>query len=380
MLLDQIHRPTVAEIDLDALAFNLRSVRSFVGDRVSYMAVVKANAYGHGAVECAKRLEADDADWFAVALPEEGIELRSSGIKKPILCLGSFWPGQEQALFDHDLTPVIFGLDAAVSLDRHAAGHRARKNVHIKIDTGMGRVGVPWQESNEFAKALASLSNLNVQGLMTHFAAADDLSQNDFTNLQIARFNRVVEEFSANGFTPEFIDLANSPAAVAHPESHGNMVRLGGVLYGLGGDVLPAGIDKPELRSVMSVSTQIALVKRVSAGETLGYGRTYTTTRESVIGTIPIGYHDGFRRSLSNVAGVIVNGMIAPVVGRISMDWTMIDLTDIPGAAIGDKVILIGSENGLSVRAEDLAGMAGTISYEITCGISSRVPRVFVPR
>ena len=374
----QSHRPTVAKIDLDALAFNFQSVKKFVGEHISYMAVVKAGAYGHGATECAKQLEHEGADWFAVALPEEGIELRDAGITKPILCFGGCWPGQESALLDHKITPVIFSIETAKRLNKAALNRNLSADVHVKIDTGMGRVGIPWQESEAFAKELSSLSNLNVQGMMTHFASADDLSENEFTNLQIERLNNAVSTFRESGFSPEIIDLANSPGAVAHPNSLGNMVRLGGVLYGLGGDVLPKGIARPELKPVMSVTTEITQIKHVPKGESLGYGRTFVTERDSMIGTIPIGYHDGFRRALSNAGRVIVNGIFAPVVGRVSMDWTIIDLTDVPQVSLGDEVIVIGGQNGLTIKAEELAKQIGTISYEITCGISSRVQRVFI--
>ncbi|NOT46977.1 MAG: alanine racemase, partial [Acidobacteria bacterium] len=213
----QSHRPTVAKIDLDALARNFHSVKKFVGEQVSYMAVVKADAYGHGAVECAKRLESEGADWFAVALPEEGVELRDAGISKSILCFGGCWPGQEDALLDRKITPVIFTLETAKRFDDAAKSRDLQPNIHVKIDTGMGRVGVPWREAAAFAKELSSLSNLNVQGMMTHFASADDLAENDFTNAQIERLENAVSVFRECGFSPEIIDLANSPGAVAHP-------------------------------------------------------------------------------------------------------------------------------------------------------------------
>lgn len=377
---DQPQRPTVATIDLDNLAFNFRSAKKFIGDQVSYMAVVKADAYGHGAAACALRLEREGVDWFAVALPEEGFELRNARIVKPILCFGGCWPGQENRMLEADITPVIFNLETARRFNDAAKHRNLRANIHVKIDTGMGRVGIPWQDAPSFAKELTSLSNVDVQGMMTHFAAADDLSENDFTNTQIERFNEAISAFRERGFSPEIIDLANSPGAVAHPHSLGNMVRLGGVLYGLGGDVLPAFIDKPDLKPVMSLTTEITQIKRVPTGESLGYGRTFVTERDSLVGTIPIGYHDGFRRSLSNIgrARVIVDGSFARVVGRVSMDWTIIDLTEIPDAAVGDEVVVIGSRNGVAIKAEDLAQLSGTLSYEITCGISPRVPRRFV--
>lgn len=371
------NRPTRAVIDLDALAFNFQSVRSFVGDTVKYMAVVKADAYGHGAVECSIRLEKEGIDWFGVALPEEGVLLRKAGITSPILCLGSFWSGQESMIIDHNLTPVIFDIDKARSLNSTLAEQGKIINVHVKVDTGMGRVGVRPEHVKSFAKELSILTNLNIDGVMTHFAVADDLSQNDFTDSQISSFNLAVTAFRQQGFNPTYLDLANSPGAIAHSNARGNMVRLGGVLYGLGKDVLPTCIDKPDLRPVMSVISQIAFIKSVSKGESIGYGRTFVAERDSIIASVPIGYHDGYARNLSNQSNAIVLGEFSPVIGRVSMDWITIDVTEIKNAVVDTPVTLIGAEQEVSIKAEDLAAILSTISYEVTCGISSRVPRIF---
>ncbi len=372
------HRPTCTEINLENLAFNFRSVKKFVGSAVEYMAVVKADAYGHGAVACAKKLEAERIDWLGVALPEEGLELRENGVRTPILCLGSFWAGQEFLLLENDLTPVIYQKEAAEILNRAAAEKNLTAKIHVKIDTGMGRIGIRFDAVKEFVEALKPLKQLSVEGVMTHFAAADNLSENEFTETQIKRFDEAVKIFEANDFHPKYKDLANSPGAIAHENSRANMVRLGGVLYGLGDDVLPQEIVKPELKPVMSLQTKIAHLKNVPKGETLGYSRTFTTHRNSVIATVPIGYDDGYSRILSNCGRVIINGSFAPIVGRISMDWTILDVTEIPDVKINDSVILIGEQNGLSITAEDLAGKTGTISYEITCGINRRVARKYV--
>lgn len=375
-----LYRPTWAEIDLRNLSFNLESVRAFIGEDIACMAVVKANGYGHGAVKCARRLESDGVDWFGVALPEEGVELRNAGIRRPILCFGGFWHGQEDLLLEHGLTPVIYRLENAEWLDTASKRKGLTANIHVKVDTGMGRIGVRYEELSEFAAHFKNFRNLNVEGVMTHFAAADNLAENEFTTEQIRRLNESVDIFHRNGFKPKYIDMANSPGAIAHPDSRGNMVRLGGVLYGLGGDVLPKEIEKPELKPVLSLITRIAHIKRVPPNTSLGYGRTFMTRRDSLVATIPIGYHDGYPRALSNRSRVIVNGSFAPVVGRISMDWTIIDVTDVPGAAVGSRVILIGKENDLTIKAEELAAEAGTISYEITCGIGERVPRHYINR
>lgn len=371
-------RPTWATINLDHLAFNLHSVRQNVGDKVEYMAVVKADGYGHGAVECAKKLEKEGIDWFGVALPEEGLELRENQITKPILCLGSFWVGQENLIIENNLTTVIYNLDLAETLNRAAIQKGIKAKIHLKIDTGMGRIGVRFDEIDEFAQKLLKFKNLEVEGIMTHFASADDFSQNDFTNLQIKRFYECVEVIENKGFSPIFKDLANSPAAVAHKNSHGNLVRLGGILYGLGDDVLPKNIILPETKAVMSLTSKITHLKRIIKGDTLGYGRTFSAKRNSIIATIPIGYQDGYSRGLSNCGRVIINNQFAPVVGRVSMDWTIVDVTEIENVRLNDEVILIGETNDKVIKTEELAEKTATISYEITCGINRRVSRIYV--
>lgn len=370
-------RPTRAEIDLAALAFNYRSVRKFVGDEVEFMAVVKANAYGHGAVECARRLEAEGVDWFAVATLEEAIELREAKVFCPILVLGGIWPGQEAALLNHSLTPTVFRLDQVKSLAGAAARQGITARVHVKIDTGMNRVGFRREEWPEAARSLSQSENIEVDGLMTHFAAADKLDETDFTNQQMASFAEAVEIFQSHGHRPMYIDMANSPGAVVHPLSRAKLVRIGGLLYGLGGDVLPAGVDQPELKPVMSIRSKVALVKTVRKGESVGYSRIFIAKRDSVIATVPIGYHDGLPRALSTVGHFLIEGQRAPIAGRISMDWTTLDVTDNPDVRVGDEVTIIGGSDDQIIRAEDIAALTGTISYEITCGIGSRVPRAY---
>lgn len=368
-------RPTAAEINLDHLAFNFRSVQGFVGPGVDLMAVVKADAYGHGAVPCSQRLEAEGVKWFAVATVEEGVELREAGITKPILILGSFWPGQERAVLNFDLTPVIFRTDQAQALAKAARQQGSAAAVHVKIDTGMGRIGVRLEEVAAFASELSTIENIEIEGLMTHFAVADDLAAAEFTNHQIRAFEKAVAVFHAQGNRPRYIDMANSPGAVVHPLSRSKMVRIGGLLYGLGGDVLPEGVPHPELRPVMSIGSKIAQIKTITVGESVGYGRTFIAERSTVVATIPIGYHDGIPRPLSNAGHFLVNGLRAPIIGRVSMDWTTIDVTDTPNLAVGDDVTIIGESGDELIRAEDLASIAETISYEITCGIGQRIPR-----
>jgi alanine racemase len=374
---DTSGRPTWAEIDLDALAHNFRVIRERVGPGIKILAAVKANAYGHGAVECSTRLDREGVDWFGVALPEEGIELRTAGISKPILCLGGIWAGQESLCVKQNLTPVVYRLDAVEALEHAARDAQTTVDVHVKIDTGMGRLGVRVDDVSDFCAALKRFKNIRVDGLMTHLASADDEQQTAFTTHQLQRFERAVETFRDHGFKPTYIHAANSAGLFTFAESRANMVRPGGTLYGFTRDVLPPTSDTPPLRPVMSLYSRIMLLKPVPKGEKLGYGGTFETTRDSVIATIPIGYDDGYRRAFSNKARVIVRGQFAPVVGRVSMDLTIIDVTDVTDVALDDRVTLLGSDGDCSITAEDLGQLAETISYEITCGISARVPRIF---
>jgi alanine racemase len=371
------HRPTWAEIDLEALAANFHIVKDRVGPDVSVMAVVKANAYGHGAVECARRLEKEGADWFGVALPEEGIALRSAGISKPILCLAGFWDGQADACLQQKLVPVVYRLDMIEAFDRAAGEHGVVADVHVKVDTGMGRLGIRFDEIGEFAGALKRFQNIRVDGLMTHFAAADEPSCGPLTKDQIQRFESAVAAFREHGYTPTYRHLANSAGIFSQPLACGNMVRPGGVLYGLWRDILAPSDRDESFKSVMSLHSRIALLKWVPSGETVGYGCTFEASSKTLVATIPVGYDDGYLRALSNRGHAIIRGVYAMVIGRISMDLTLIDVTNVPGVQLDDEVILLGHYGALEVPAEEIAKIAGTLSYEVTCGISERVPRVY---
>jgi alanine racemase len=266
-------------------------------------------------------------------------------------------------------------------LNQAAADAGVVADVHVKVDTGMGRLGVRFDELSEFISAADQFKNLRIDGVLTHFAAADDASCRPLTHQQIRRFDQAVSLFRQHGHNPTYFHLANSAAIYGEKQSWGNMVRPGGVLYGLWRDVLPLSVGDPELQPVMSVHSRISLLKWVPPGETIGYGCTFEASRRSLIATVPIGYHDGYLRGLSNRSHVIVRHSYAPVVGRVSMDLTLVDVTGIAGVQLDDKVTLLGAdepESELQVTAEDLARIAGTLSYEVTCGISSRVPRVYI--
>ena len=371
------HRPTWAEISLPNLIHNYRTVKNYLRDQAQLMAVVKANAYGHGAVECARVLEHEaHADWFGVALIEEGIELREAGIAKPILCLGGLWHGQAEAVIAYDLTSVIHRLDQAEELNAEAKKVSRVINCHVKVDTGLGRLGVPFSEFPEFLQALKQCTNLNIDGLLTHFAEADE-ADSTYTDTQIQKFEEALKIMIGFGFNPTYRHLSNSAGIHSHPNAWGNLARAGATLYGFTRDVIAPQPEAFKVKPVMSLHSRIIHLKTVSAGTPLGYGRTYLTSRESRIATLPIGYADGLRRTHSNQGRVILRGKFAPIVGRISMDLTIVDVTDVPDVVLEDEVILLGEQNGLSITAEDLAEQIDTISYEIACGISHRVLRFY---
>jgi alanine racemase len=291
--------------------------------------------------------------------------------------MGGIWAGQERLCIQQNLTPVVYRLSVAEALDRAAADTGTVINIHIKIDTGMGRLGVRGDDFAELCEKLKGLKNIRVDGLMTHLSSADDEAKSDFTREQIDRFRSALTTFREHGLSPTHLHAANSAALFAFPESRFNLVRPGGTLYGFQRDVLPPSVGTTSLRPVMSLYSRIELLKQVSKGEKLGYGGTFETQRDSLIATIPIGYDDGYRRAFSNKSRVIVRGQFAPVVGRVSMDLTIIDVTDVPDVALDDRVTLLGKDGDRSIAAEDLGQLAGTISYEVTCGISNRVPRIY---
>jgi alanine racemase len=374
-------RPTWAEIHLENLAANFRQIKGIVSPAARVMAIVKAEAYGHGAVECARRLAHEGADWFGVAIPEEGIQLRAAGITQPILSLGGFWPAQAAACLQQRLTPVVYRLDMIESVNQAASDAGVVADVHVKIDTGMGRLGIRFDELTNFVSKLDRFRNVRIDGLMSHLAAADDTSCQPLTRDQIRRFDEAAGVFRQAGYHPTYLHLSNSAGIYGHREAWGNMVRPGGVLYGLWRNVLPLTISDPKLAPVMSLHSRISMLKWVPPGETIGYGCTFEASRKSLIATLPIGYHDGYMRALSNRANVIVRGTYAPVVGRISMDLTLVDVTNVSGVELGDKVTLLGWDRdnvGSNISAEDLARISGTLSYEVTCGIGERVPRLYV--
>jgi alanine racemase len=370
-------RPTRAEITLEHVRWNFEAVREIVGPEVSVMGVVKADAYGHGAVPVAETLAAAGAAWLGVALPEEGAALRAAGLGLPILCLGGFWDGQEGLVLDAELISALYRVDQLERLDAEAGRRGVTARYHLKVDTGMGRLGVPTAAVTSFLDRIARLRHVECDGLMTHLASSDVPDLAWYSRLQVERYGEALAAVEAAGLSPRWRHLANSATLNAFPEARGNLVRPGAVLYGLRRDILSPEGPRMDLRPAMRLVTRLERLERVPAGTRLGYGCTFETARESAIATVPAGYADGVRRGLSNRGAAVVRGVRAPIVGRVSMDLTILDVTDVPGAALGDEAVFFG--DGM-VSAEDVAAEVGTISYEITCGVSARVPRVYVAK
>ncbi|MFQ5736011.1 MAG: alanine racemase [Thermodesulfobacteriota bacterium] len=369
------NRPTSAIIDMGALRFNYRQLRSKTSGATRMMAVVKANAYGHGDLEVAGLLEGLGCEYLGVAMPEEGARLRAGGVKAPVVVLGGVFPGQTEGLFEHDLTPVISDISTARRIDGFARGSGTVKKIHVKIDTGMGRLGLLPGDVAPFFDELRRLANIEVEAVLSHFSEAEALDRS-FTRAQLALFLKAVEEIKGKGIAPAIIDVANSAATVDLPGSRLDLVRPGIMLYG--SYPAPHLRDAVELAPVMSLKTRILHLKTLPAGSPVSYGRSFVTARKSTIAILPIGYGDGLPRLLSNRGSVLVRGRRAPIAGAVCMDLTMCDVTDVPGVSAGDEAVLIGRQGNEAITAEEVAGLAGTISYEIFCGISARVPRVYV--
>jgi alanine racemase len=366
-------RPTAAVIDLEALEHNFKEAMRLAGGR-KVLAVVKAGAYGHGAVEVSRRLLGLGADMLGVALVEEGEELREAGIEAPILVMGAMFPEQADAIVSLRLTPVVFDVSFAEILSETARRLKTRVAVHVKIDTGMGRIGVEPEKAHNVIEKLQRLGAVDVQGLMTHFADAD-LQNKLFAAKQMDRFEGLLRTLEAGKINIPLIHAANSAAVLDFGRALFTMVRPGLMMYGY--NPLEQGAVSADLRPVLSLITRIAFIKKVPANVPISYGRTFVTKRESIIATVPIGYADGYSRALSNKGEVLVRGVRAPVVGRVCMDMCMIDVTDVPDVRAGDEIVLIGNQGSDRITADDIAAMTGTISYEVLCGISNRVPRVY---
>lgn len=366
------YRPTWAEVDLKAIEYNYKQVRRFVGKDISIMAVVKANAYGHGTVEVSSVLEKIGVNYLGVATMDEAVRLRDHGIKTPVLVLGSVLPGEVRVAIEKDITLTICSAELLQATVKETAnGPKAR--VHIKIDTGMGRIGIWHEEALDFIKKVAQEKNITLEGIYTHFSSAgrDDF----FTTYQIEAFEKLLSDVEKAWIKIPLRHASNSIATVDIKRSHLNLVRPGLIIYGMyPKHTFPRLI---KLKPALALKTKIVYMKDTPPGRSISYGRTYITQKHTRIATLPIGYADGYSRNLSNKADVIVRGQRAPVVGKVTMDQVMIDVGHIKGARVGDEVVLIGRQGREEIRTEKLARVAGTIAYEVVCSISNRVPRVY---
>ena len=376
-------RPTWAQVSLENLRYNFGVVQRHIGAGITVCAVVKADAYGHGAVECARALEEEGARWLGVTSLDEAIPLRDAGIRTRILLMTGFWRGEEEEIIRLQLTPTVWEPGQVELLEKAAAGlSLPRLPVHLKVDTGMGRLGVDPEDLYQVASALKASSHLLLEGLSTHLASSEVLDAPS-VNDQLQKFEQVRSLLRNEGFDPPLVHVANTGAVIAKRESWNSMVRPGIALYGyhlpferagreVSGSKLRLGV-KP----VLTWKTRILSLRDVRANQALGYGGTYVTKAPARIAVLPVGYADGLNRALSSRGRVIVREHYAPIVGRISMDLTLADVTGLPGVSVGDEVVLLGALDGLSVDAREHSELANTNVYEILCAISKRVPRKY---
>ncbi|WBY64354.1 alanine racemase [Thermocaproicibacter melissae] len=375
-------RRTWAEIDLDAVESNYRAIRSCLLPGTKVCCVVKADAYGHGAEQIAVLYEKLGADWLAVSNLDEAEQVRRVGVQLPILILGYTQPDRAKELAENRISQAVVGPEFAAALSEEAVKAGVTVNVHIQVDTGMSRVGFFYQNPARDVGAIdemeraCRLPGLNPEGIFTHFASADEGEAGaDYTRRQFACFTGAIERLAERGVRFSLRHCANSAAVFDYPEMQLDMVRPGIILYGM----MPSGKiqNKVPLTPVMSLKSTVALVKSVPAGTCVSYGRRFTSSRETLVATVPIGYADGYLRRYGENACALVRGKRAPVIGRVCMDQLMLDVTDVPDVQTGDTVTLMGRDGEQAVTADEIAERTGTINYEIVCGVATRVPRVF---
>ena len=364
-------RATRAIVDLEAIRRNISAVKERIGAQRRLMAVVKADGYGHGALQVSRAALTCGADCLAVAIPEEGQELRAAGIECPVLVFGLIRPCETWKTVTAGLEQTVCSAELLDALDHESRNRCVKTSVHIKVDTGMGRIGLAPEDVVEFARRVTSCSNIVLEGVYSHLSCADERDK-EFSRAQVRRFEEVLGALDAAGISVPIRHMANSAGVLDLPEAHFDMVRPGIMIYGLypSAEVSHSVL----LRPAMSFVTRICQVKVVPPGAAIGYGATFVTSKRSIIATIPVGYADGYRRSQSNKAEVIVKDKRVPILGRVAMDMCMVDLTDVPTARVGDVVELFGEH----IPVEELADIIGTINYEVVTGIGKRVPRVYV--
>ena len=368
-------RPTWVEVDLNRLESNFLAVRKLLPRSVKIMAVIKADAYGHGAAPVALRLQQLGADALAVAILEEALVLRNAGVNCPLLLLNGFWPGQEEDIIHHELTPVIFRPEMLQSLEKAAARAERPVTYHLEVNTGISRLGVEWEEAAALVTNQVQSTWTRCEGVFTHFSVAENL-QDGSTKTQLERFTRFLAAAGEGGWQSPWRHAANSAGILNFRQSWMDGVRPGLAIYGV--NPLPVPQSLLELAPVLSFKTQVMQVRTVQRGCAVGYGNSFTASRDSRIATLSVGYADGLMRALSNCGYVLIRGQRLPIVGKISMDLTLVDVTEAGQTEVGDEAVLIGKQGNLEIRVEELAGLAQTIPYEILTRIGARVPRVYL--
>ncbi|MFA5092877.1 MAG: alanine racemase [Candidatus Omnitrophota bacterium] len=364
------YRPTWAEVNLNNLKYNFKQIKSLLNPKTKILVTVKADAYGHGLIPVAKQLVTSGVDYLGVASIDEGIKLRKAGIRLPILLLGLILKKDITPVFAYRLTPTVCDMQTAVALNTKAARLNKKLALQIKVDTGMGRIGVLHDDAFKLVTDIYKLKHIVIDGIFTHFAFAD--INRKLTDRQINLFERLIDDLKAAGMTIPLVHAANSIGLIDYRDSHFTMVRPGLVIYGL----YPKEQLRIKLKPVLSLKTQIIFIKKVSAGSRISYAGTYITKQPTYIVTLPIGYGDGYPRNLSNLAYLLIGGRRFRIAGRICMDQIMVDVGSFK-PKIGDEVILIGTQGKQTITTEELAKLSKTISYEIVCGLGSRIPRIY---
>lgn len=370
-------RPVWAEINLDNLAHNMREIRRLADKKAMVTAVIKADGYGHGAKHITDTLLKNGADRFAVAVLDEALELRESGVEEPILVLGYTPPEKVKDIVKYDIHQAVYSYELAESISKEAVKQNKKAKIHIKIDTGMGRIGLkPDEDSVNMIKEISILPNLVMEGIFTHFAIADEKDKN-YTMEQFKKFTWICKRLEEEGVKINVRHCGNSATIIDLPEMHMDMVRAGIILYGL----MPSQdveLEKINLKQVMSLKARVTHVKEIEKDESVSYGRKFIASKKSKIASLPLGYADGYTRMLSGKAEALIKGVRVPIVGRICMDQCMIDVTGIDDVKVGDEVVLFGEQKGSFISIDELAEKLGTINYEIVCMIGKRIPRVYV--
>jgi len=366
-----IERATRAIIDLGAISYNIAEIRKKVGDKRNLMAVVKADGYGHGAVEVSRAVLRNGADCLGVALPEEGQKLREAGIEAPILVVGLIQPEEAYKVVKSRLAQAVASVEFLEALDYEAGKASTRVNVHVKVDTGMGRIGIKPEDAVDFVRKVNTFENIALEGVLSHFSSADEKDKS-FSQYQLQLFDQVVSDLETCGLEIPIKHIANSAAILDLPQSYYDMVRPGIMIYGL----YPSSevSHSIELKPAMTFKTKVSTVKIVPPGTPISYNRTFVTGKETTVATLPVGYADGYSFLLSNRGEVLIKGHRAPIIGTVCMDMCMVDVSSVEGVRPGDEVILFGRD----LAVAEIAAKIGTINYEVVCGVGKRVPRIYV--